>query len=91
MWINPTDETAYHFAKFTLEADEKVLLGNKWVTLCLDFDVESGILEYSVDGEKLGEAKLQSDAPIGLSYLHLQTLARERDFEGSYLRELRMR
>ncbi|MBO7148785.1 MAG: exo-alpha-sialidase [Clostridia bacterium] len=89
MWINPTDDTAYHFAKFTFEANESVLPEKKWVTLCLDFDVKKGLLEYSIDGNKLGESKLQSEAPIGLSYLHLQTLARERDFEGSFIRELK--
>ncbi|MBQ7820740.1 MAG: hypothetical protein IJ391_00460 [Clostridia bacterium] len=90
-WINPTDETVYAFAKYTFEADESVLPGREWVTLCIDFDVEKDVLEYSVGGKKLGECKLQSEAPTGVSYLHLQTLARERDYDGSYLRELRKR
>ena len=88
-WINPTDETVYAFAKFSFEADESVLPEKEWITLWIEFDTVKGKLEYGIGDKKIGEADKLSDAPLGVSYLHLQTLARERDFEGAYLREIR--
>lgn len=90
-WINPTDTTVNHYAKFTLEADERVLPENKWVTLALDFDTDKNLLVYSVDGEKLGEVSLNNPVVDGVCYLHLQTLAKSCDYKGAYVRSMRKR
>lgn len=88
VWINPSDETVKDYAKFTFDADDGVLPTKKWVTLSLDFNTDKRLLTYSVDGEKLGEVSLQNNVVDGVCYLHLQTLARTRDFKGTCIREL---
>ncbi len=88
VWINPSDETVKDYSKFTFDADEKVLPQCKWVILSIDFDCDKKLLSYSVDSQKCGEVMLQNEVVDGVCYLHLQTLARERDYKGTCIKKL---
>ena len=87
-WINPTDEYANETAEFCLIADEKVP-AMQWTTLIVEWDTETGKATCLLNGEVISTATLQHNAPFGVSNLHLQTLARSRDFEGSYVRKFK--
>lgn len=86
-WINPTDEYACDTAEFCLYADNDIP-ANEWVTLVVEWDCneESALLKFN--DRVVSSAKLKHCAPFGISYLHLQTLARERDFDGAFIRKL---
>lgn len=88
VWLNPTDTEIDGYVAFTFDADDKVIPADKWVVLRLDFDVDAGEMSYYVDGELAGRTALTRPFVNGVSYLHLQTLARERDYAGSYIRGL---
>ena len=87
-WINPTDEYVDYTAEFTFAVDGTATPKNEWFTVAIDFDTEAREAIFSVGGREIGRAAMQHEAPNGVSYLHLQTLSRQRDFEGSYVRQL---
>ncbi len=87
-WINPTDEYAGYTAEFSFDVDGSATPKNEWFTLSIDFDTEKKTAVFSVGGRVIGEAPLAHAASNGVCYLHLQTLSRARDFEGSYVRSL---
>lgn len=87
-WINPTDLYVSEVAEFSLTVDGKLPMG-EWSTLVLEWDTKKKTAVCSLSGEIVATAELRHDAPFGVCYLHLQTLARERDFEGCYLKEIR--
>lgn len=86
-WIHPTDEYASHTAEFCLSA-EKSLPTNQWLTLTIEWDCAQRQAKLLYNENCLSVAKMQGFAPFGISYLHLQTLSRSRDFNGSYIRKL---
>ena len=55
----------------------------------MEWDTEQSTAKCLFEGKVIATAKLQHDAPFGVSYVNLQTLARERDFDGCYLRLLK--
>ncbi len=86
-WINPTDEYAYQTAEFCLSADEEVP-ADQWVTLTIEWDCEKREAVCKYNDVVISKSKMQHNTALGISYLHLQTLARSRDFEGCYIRRL---
>ena len=38
---------------------------------------------------KEGDVVFTTEAPLGLSYLHIQTLANERDLDGTYIKSMK--
>lgn len=87
-WIGPSDPYVIHYAAFTLSVTDETVSPNVWHKLTLDFDLDGGVLTLMADGAAIAAAKLQNDAPMGLSYLHMQTLAEKTDFRGSYIRSI---
>ena len=83
-WINPTDPTVSDVAEFSFEV-EKALPKGSWQTLAVEWNVDASSVVCSLAGEIIAAAELKHDAPFGVCYLHLQTLARERDYEGCFL------
>lgn len=88
VWINPTDEYADEVATFAVDV-EKVLPTNEWKTVALEWDLQKGELQCLLDNKIIAVSKQMHDAPHGVCYVHLQTLARTRDFDGCYLRSLK--
>lgn len=87
-WINPTDPTVSEVAEFSFEVG-KALPKGSWETLVIEWDTEASLAKCMLTGELIAEAELKHSAPFGLNYLHLQTLARERDYEGCFLRNMK--
>lgn len=87
-WINPSDPYAKHYAAFTVRADEMLMEKDVWHTAELSFDLDEKSCSVAIDGAVKQTARLENEAPLGLSYLHMQTLAEDTDFCGSYVRRL---
>lgn len=87
-WINPSDPYAGLYALFDTELDSRLLGTGVWREAVLRFDTASGTASLSVDGECVTAVPMRGSAPLGVSYLHLQTMAEQADFRGTYIRRL---
>lgn len=83
-WYNPCDETVAEEAAVRVLFDEKC----DWTKLVIEYDTELGVFTVSKNGENK-KLNFFADAPCGLSYLHIQTLAEEEDFEGTLIRSMK--
>lgn len=86
-WINPTDEYACDTAEFCLCADSNVP-ADEWLTLVMEWDCDLKTAVLKLNDKVIAHTTLKRNAPFGISYLHLQTLARSRDFDGVFIRKL---
>ena len=87
-WFNAADEYIWYYAQFTTEIDGSCVEKDKWVTVTVSFDTEEGIAAAKCCGEKLFSIKMKDSAPNGISYLHLQSLAKSPDPKGTYIHRL---
>lgn len=78
--FDPTEDAIpeHAMAVFLIEEDGKLPNGTsipvgQWCDLMLRWDFNTGRVEASVDGESLWRGALQTEAPNGLSYLHLRS------------------
>ena len=85
-WINPSDPYVADYAAFSLPLDDSLLEKDTWHELIISFDTKKGKAEILIDGEPKKKFNFSTAVPFGLSYLHMQTLAETRDYEGSYVR-----
>lgn len=83
-WYNPFDETIGDFAHITFTVPDKC----DWTTVAVEYDTDAKTAKIEI-GDKVFEQKIEVDAPHGLSYLHIQTLAEEQDFEGTLVKTLK--
>ena len=92
-WMNPSDDTVADFACVSTSIEKGDLgAGGKWSTLEIRWDVDAAKAEIRVGGRAIRTLPCRNGdfAPWGISYLHLQTLAREMDPNGSYFASLSM-
>ncbi len=87
-WFHPVDTTTREFAQYTVSLPSLPQTG--WHTLILRWDTAEKSAKVLLNGHLLDTIPLQQPAPVGISYLHLQTLAREPDFRGTLIKSLRM-
>ncbi|MBQ1955223.1 MAG: exo-alpha-sialidase [Clostridia bacterium] len=87
-WFNAADEYIWYYAQFTTEIDNACIEKGKWTTVTVHFDTEAKFASVEHKGEKIFDVKMKDSAPNGISYLHLQTLAKTTDPKGSYLHRL---
>ncbi len=80
-WFNPSDETVKDKAHLCVKIEKT----DDWQTLVINFDTEQKSAKLLL-GEMEWEVPINLDAPNGLSYLHIQTLAEAEDFDGTLLR-----
>lgn len=85
-WYNPVDETVKGEASLSLAFDRTSVTPNEWHAVDVLYDTEKGSAEILLDGASYAILPLRAPAPLGLSYLHVQTLAEKQDFEGTLLR-----
>ena len=77
-WINPSDEVAENYALFSADIPESLGDGSTR-ELVFTFDADSGKAELSCGGKKIADCKISRKAPIGISYLHLQSSRKSPD------------
>lgn len=87
-WFNPVDETvreeAFFFARLSGETLEKRV----WHIAEAAFDTKEKTVAFSIDGVPASKTVSTVDAPNGLCYLHLQTLAEQKDEDGTFVKTL---
>lgn len=84
-WYNACDETICDEAHILVPVTEKT---SDWITVKLSYDVKAGTANITV-GEKSYQTDIRFDAPLGLNYLHIQTLAKEQDLEGTLIKSFK--
>jgi len=82
-WYNPSDETVKDKAHVAVKIENTI----DWVTLGIRFDTEKKKANVTCGTEQY-EIPIYAEAPNGLSYLHIQTLAETQDFKGTLIRKL---
>lgn len=85
-WMNPCDPTAPDCAFFSYELDGKTAEKGTFHTLTADYDAEKGEVTLALDGAPLGTFAAKNEAPLGISYLHLITLAEDADYDGTLIK-----
>lgn len=83
-WYNPSDETIADYSHIVVPISEKC----DWCTITINFDTQEKIAKISANGKEYAE-KLRFDAPLGLCYVHIQTLAETKDFDGTLIRKIK--
>ena len=89
-WINPSDETNPQISPISFEVIGCQLECGTWHRLVCEWDCDTGRARIIVADKVIAEIRLQSVPRFGLSYLHLQTLAKGFDPKGSYFRSFSM-
>ena len=85
-WVNPSDPYISDYAAFSVDLDDSLLEKDVWHTVTLKFDTKMQKTDLAVDGVTVKVLDMTASVPFGISYLHMQTLAKERDYVGSYVR-----
>ena len=57
-----------------------------WHTAEIIYDLSEKCADILLDGELYEKRDILADAPLGLSYLHVQTLAEKQDYQGTLIR-----
>jgi len=82
-WINPTDPLVEQYAMFTLGADRPMLGSDRWRAVRLSWNglAETGVQKclVEVDGKESAYIPLKLASVNGISYLHLQSVAKSED------------
>lgn len=87
-WLNPCDEYVSEYAGYSFCLDSTLLERDMWHTVTITYDTEAKTGQVSCDGEMLFGLALKNEAPNGICYLHLQTMAETEDFRGSYINRM---
>ena len=87
-WYNACDETVGGEAPFVIDVTDTPT--DVWTDITFDYDTMKGLCTVSGLGDTPITISMRGDAPCGLSYLHVQTLAEAADFDGTLVRSLHM-
>lgn len=87
-WINPTDDYVDVYSAFRFDIDGVCLEPDKWHEVTVAFDCEKGFAELRCSEKVLAYRRFTNTMPYGISYLHMQTLAEETDYKGTYIRRM---
>jgi len=88
-WFNPSDKDAAVQSAFTFRADKTVCPLQKWTDI--DFRFDEGGCDVFINGEPYTRLAPQYDAPMGLSYLLVQSEAEYTGNQGAYLKSMSMK
>lgn len=73
-WFNPTDTIAKHYAMFSIEIEETILVPEIWQTLKLEWENTSnekkGYCNLFINDKKLTKLPMINKSINGISYLH---------------------
>lgn len=95
-WHNACDETVKYKAPVTFEVKKEMCSSDDWTTVSMKYTLcgnekgtveKAGTAEICVNDKRMETIEIQGSWPIGLSYLHIQTLAEVQDLEGTLIKE----
>ena len=83
-WCNAFDETVESQSYISYRCEKT----NGWERIALCFNIQKGEVQIKINGETEKIITTNKTAPLGLSYLHIQTLAEKTDFDGTVIRKI---
>ena len=86
-WYNPSDEVIKDEAHVRFDYCDKNTDG--WDVIAFEYDLSEKKVKVFVNDVLTKEMAITTEAPLGLSYLHIQTLANERDLDGTYIKSMK--
>ncbi len=90
-WMNPMDPQVGRYALYDFALDKNTVAPGVWHEVVITYDSEACTGMVSCDGIALFTIPMTNPAPQGVSYLHVQTLAEETDFDGTLIRRMEFR
>ncbi len=88
-WIHPIDEHVTEYAAFSFTLTSEVLPPDEWCAIRIRFSEERiGWAQVFMEDRPLFKVQQRCEAPFGLSYLHVQSLAVTEDPLGTYIRSI---
>ncbi|MCR5262397.1 MAG: glycoside hydrolase [Clostridiales bacterium] len=88
VWLNPSEEYASEFSPFHFDIDSRSIDRDVWTDITAEFDCDGREAEVWAGNRRLFAVRMTGEAPFGIMYLHLQTLAEEEDFAGSVIKRM---
>ena len=85
-WQNPFDETIKSKSYISFEITKDYAPDNIWTDIVVKYNEQRA--EVFADKKLINSIKINKKMPHGLSYLHIQTLAENEDFEGTCIKYL---
>ena len=85
-WLNPCDETIIDNTFVYVDLDDSICESNVFYTLSMEYDTEAERTDLYLDEKLVRSIQAETDAPNGLCYLHIQTLAEKEDYEGTFVK-----
>ena len=89
-WMNPCDEYGPTRSPLSVPVTSGEVPSGGWRSVVAEWDADSGRAVVSCDGRAFLEAPFRVASQAGVSYLHLQTLAKGLDPKGTYFRSFDM-
>lgn len=87
-WYNPIDATVQEFSPYSFSLTSDTLPVDQWCTIRMHYAIGTRIAQVYMDDTPLFKVQQRINAPCGLSYLHIQSLAETADPLGTYIRKL---
>lgn len=88
-WINPCDERVDKLSHLSFNVESDIAPDDRWTDITIKYDVNAKKANVFADEKLILEKEIEKEAPLGLSYLHIQTLAEYPDFEGTLIKYLK--
>ena len=85
-WFNPCDAYASEHEEVAFAVTRSVVPCDRWVALTVEWDCAAGRFSLSADGRPVAERAYRRPPRFGLSYLHVQLLAKGEDRAGALFR-----
>ena len=89
-WMNPCDEYGPTRCPLSVPVTSEEVPPGGWRSVVAEWDADSGKAVVSCDGRVLVAVPFRVASRAGVSYLHLQTLAKGLDSNGTYFRSFDM-
>lgn len=87
-WINPIDTAISGCAAFVASLSKADMPEEGWAEVSVVWDVAEKSASLCIDGKEVRTLPQRTEAPYGLCYLHIQTLARTADARGTLIKRL---
>ncbi len=87
-WFNPIDVTVRELAQFSFELSKDMLPENEWSVLEIEWNCAEKRAAMFINAKKCAEYAIAKAMPIGFSYLHIQSLAKGVDVQGTLVKYL---
>ncbi len=86
-WAHPADENVTCHTHISTTYDKKTA-PNTWDTVSITYDTEQNTYTVKVNACEYESGTIDTPSPLGLLYLHIQTLATSSDLEGTLIKKL---